>query len=71
MGGLASYSGTGGTGSSQQLNPEYFGFNTVGTFPGDEYNFFVYKIHYFCLHNKLCLFLANRNPVGLFSCKNT
>lgn len=34
---------TGGTGSSQQLNTEYFGFNTVGIFPGDEYNFFVYR----------------------------
>ena len=34
---------TGATGSSQQLNPQYFGFNTIGTFPGDEYNFFVYK----------------------------
>jgi len=33
---------TGGTGSSQDLNPQYFGFNTVGTFPGDDYNLFVY-----------------------------
>ena len=33
---------TGGTGSSQQLNPHYFGFHTAGVFPGDEYNFFVY-----------------------------
>lgn len=32
----------GGTGSSQTLNTEYFGFHTVGVFPGDEYNFFVY-----------------------------
>lgn len=32
----------GGTGSSQTLNPQYFGFHTVGVFPGNEYDFFVY-----------------------------
>jgi len=32
----------GGPGSSQILNPSYFGFHTVGVIPGDEYNFFVY-----------------------------
>ena len=35
---------TGGTGSSQTENPEYYGFHTVGTLPGDEYNFFVYTL---------------------------
>lgn len=32
----------GGTGSSQTLNPQYFGFHTVGIIPGNEYDFFVY-----------------------------
>lgn len=33
---------TGGVGSSQELNPHYFGFHTVGVIPGNEYDFFVY-----------------------------
>lgn len=32
----------GGTGSSETLNTQYFGFHTAGIFTGDEYNFFVY-----------------------------
>lgn len=33
----------GGTGSSQTINPQYFGFHTVGILPGLEYDFFVYQ----------------------------
>jgi hypothetical protein len=32
----------GGTGSSQTINPQYFGFHTVGIIPSNEYDFFVY-----------------------------